>query len=473
MKALPQVTLIAIDTVKYGDTINALYKSLEQIQPAETIWFTDIFLNQAFKLQEIKHLYSKQEYSHFCIKELGKYPFTTSHILITQWDGYVLDGEQWNDEWLQYDYLGAPWLWDDGMNVGNGGFSLRSVRLHQILATDKFIGGYHQEDATIGRTYRPYLEDKYGIKFAPEEVAHKFSYELHEPKQPTFGFHGDFHPPYKEPIVIRRSGALGDVIQLEPLMHHLWQKGHKVILDSPFFQIFSRHHFPIHDYSKFDHEVIKHRVIDMNTAYECNPRQLHLKSYFEIAGITDYVLRNPKLNYQVNDSNRIFKRYVVLHIDERETEHRNIHGVNWAQVIEFIQGQGYEVIQIGQGPHEEVALHFNTVNTLMLSWLMAGASAFLGCDSGPANVAVALGVPAIISFGSVNPEFIHADLSNITVLQSKCPANTPNCWHLTTSKRGQDCSVHPLVPPCTVLNTQTVINAISARFLVTETAVNK
>lgn len=65
---------------------------------------------------------SKEEYSRYCIKELHK-QVQTDFMLVIQWDGYVLNANAWNPEWLKYDWIGAPWEWyTDGMQVGNGGF---------------------------------------------------------------------------------------------------------------------------------------------------------------------------------------------------------------------------------------------------------------------------------------------------------------------------------------------------------------
>lgn len=460
MRELPNVTMIAIDTIKYGDTINSIQKSLAEIKPFETILFTDIEIELDYKVQQIDHLYSKEQYSKFCIKELGKYPFETSHVLITQWDGHVLDGNEWSDEFLEYDYLGARWPGEtDGFSVGNGGFSLRSVKLLNILAEDPMIKGLHPEDAQICRLYRSYLEEKYDIRFPPEEIANRFAFELSIPLEPTFGFHGKFHLPYKMPIVIKRSAALGDVIATEPLMEYFHKKGHTVYLDSPYTINFNRHFFPVRDIKTLA-PGIKKREINLDSAYEVFPNQLHLKSYFEIAGVKDYVLRNARLSYRVGDENRLFRRYIVIHIDRRETEHRNINNVHWIQVTEYLEKMGITVIQIGRGPREQVALHYNTVNDLMMQWVLAGAEFFLGIDSGPANMAVALGVPSIIFFGSVNPEYIYADLSRIIPLKSSCPIGKDNCWHSKVSNTGVECEVDAKLPPCTVLETKRVIQAI-------------
>lgn len=147
---LPQVTVVIVDTLNYGDAINAIQKTLKQITPARTMFFTDIEVDiKGVEVIQIPKIRSKKEYSEWMIKRLGTYEVNTSHILIIQNDGYVLDGTQWDDEFLKYDYAGAVWPEIDGYNVGNGGFSLRTWRLHQILAQDNLIEGLHPEDSTI------------------------------------------------------------------------------------------------------------------------------------------------------------------------------------------------------------------------------------------------------------------------------------------------------------------------------------
>ena len=96
------------------------------------------------------------------IKELWQY-FNSEFVLVIQHDGYVLDGNSWSDDFYKYDYIGAPWLYSDGKNVGNGGFSLRSKILQVFLAFDDFISATDPEDQAIGRLYRDYLIQKNNI----------------------------------------------------------------------------------------------------------------------------------------------------------------------------------------------------------------------------------------------------------------------------------------------------------------------
>ena len=116
----------------------------------------------------------------------------TSHVLCVQWDGYVLDPARWEPAFLEYDYIGALWPhFGDAMRVGNGGFSLRSRRLLEACATLDI--GNEAEDVAICRTHRPALEQRFGLRFAPEDVARHFAFERAAPQGDEFGFHGAFN----------------------------------------------------------------------------------------------------------------------------------------------------------------------------------------------------------------------------------------------------------------------------------------
>jgi hypothetical protein len=140
---------------------------------------------------------SREQYSQFCIKKMVDY-IDTEFVLIIQYDGFILNPNAWTDEFFDYDYIGAPWWYDDGMNVGNGGFSLRSKKLLDIIKNADFITEYEPEDHHICRTYYKELK-ALGVTYAPQDVAEKFSKEgLSKNKKPNcnnvwsneFGFHG-------------------------------------------------------------------------------------------------------------------------------------------------------------------------------------------------------------------------------------------------------------------------------------------
>src|SRR4051812_18057464 len=116
MNKLDNVTLVVVDTHNYGEAISALRKSLIQIEPAVAKFLTDIKASNPrfpFQIIPIDKLEGKGAYSDFIIKKLDNY-FDTDFVLIAQHDGYVLNGDSWDDEFLNYDYIGAAWLEAEG-----------------------------------------------------------------------------------------------------------------------------------------------------------------------------------------------------------------------------------------------------------------------------------------------------------------------------------------------------------------------
>ena len=137
--------------------------------------------------------------------ELGSY-IQTSYCLYIQDHAKILDYTLWNDEWLQYSYIGAPWaivpnayMANDGTRsrVGNGGFSLRKSDVMNIPKENHWYlreeQGWKNEDGQICCYWRKEMLEN-GIRYAPIEVAAKFSYESpvkenNYGKIKTFGFH--------------------------------------------------------------------------------------------------------------------------------------------------------------------------------------------------------------------------------------------------------------------------------------------
>ena len=113
-----------------------------------------------------------------------------------EWDGFVCDSSQWTDEFLKYDFVGAPWWYDDGLNVGCGA-ALKSRRFMQFLSDrrDEYPVKY-PDDGVLGREYRPRLERE-GFVWAPEPLASRFGLECTRPAADSkhFMFHDSFNFP--------------------------------------------------------------------------------------------------------------------------------------------------------------------------------------------------------------------------------------------------------------------------------------
>jgi tetratricopeptide (TPR) repeat protein len=196
MKYIPNTTLCCIDCLNHDAAVAALEYSLGQCQFDKALLLTDIPVeSDKFEIKSIPRIASSQEYSLFVLKELYQY-IDTEYVLLIQWDGFVTYGELWQEQFFDYDYIGAPWPWEaEGINVGNGGFSLRSKRLLEALQDPRAVS-QGPEDEDICKRFRSWLENDYGIRFAPSNLARQFSFERGNYSGPSFGFHGMFNMHY-------------------------------------------------------------------------------------------------------------------------------------------------------------------------------------------------------------------------------------------------------------------------------------
>ena len=207
------VTLLAVATQEkwYNSTLKAIDYCLHNIH-FKHVKFLSCKPSTSDHIEYIPiPTMSGQEYSIFMVLELHKYVHTP-HVLYIHDDGFIINPNAWTDNFLQYDYIGAPWpephLSNHNINtsyrVGNGGFSLRSKKLLDILTLNEMTYQTRPEveDVFICTTLRPSLESK-GIKFAPPDVAAQFSFELSTPENQgqthsdrhsikSFGFHARY-----------------------------------------------------------------------------------------------------------------------------------------------------------------------------------------------------------------------------------------------------------------------------------------
>ncbi|NDP44026.1 MAG: hypothetical protein GZ089_15130, partial [Aromatoleum sp.] len=197
MLDLPAVTLVCVDCLNHALALRALARSMEGVRYARALLLTDalpagIAVPPGVEVVAIPPIRSREDYSRFVIRSLLPH-VATSHALVIQWDGYVVNPEAWDPGFLDCDYLGAKWYQEpENQRVGNGGFSLRSRRLLEALQ-DPRIEIDANEDVVICRISRPFLEREYGIRFGSEALADRFSFEVAYPIGKPFGFHAVYN----------------------------------------------------------------------------------------------------------------------------------------------------------------------------------------------------------------------------------------------------------------------------------------
>jgi len=174
--------------------LRALQHTLAGFPAGQVIVFSD--RPQAwpgFDVVRIPTLTRIEHYNRLITRQLAEV-LQRDRVLVIQYDGFVLNPQAWQPLFTHYDYLGAPWPQFPECGVGNGGFSLRSRRLVDAVARLDYADLSEAEDLFICRRMRPVLEAQ-GLRFAPRDLAARFSVEFPAVPWPTFGFHGIFHLP--------------------------------------------------------------------------------------------------------------------------------------------------------------------------------------------------------------------------------------------------------------------------------------
>ena len=212
---LNNITLIAVGSTKVAQSISALEYSMQNIDFPIVKLITHekpANLPEKIKFEQCRRLKSSKEYSFYVIYDLHNH-IETDYCLLIQWDGFVINPLQWNNNFLEWDYIGAPWPikadayidpFGNHIRVGNGGFTLRSKNLLDLPKYEHIPfevnqgdfykhmdAGSYNEDGNIC-VHNRHIFEKHGIKFAPIDIAAKFSQELPTPESEgikPFGFH--------------------------------------------------------------------------------------------------------------------------------------------------------------------------------------------------------------------------------------------------------------------------------------------
>ncbi len=209
---IPDVTLLAVSSIEIPETIASLQKSCEKINFGSVKLISHEKphnLPETILFEKCSKINNIMDFNYYAFYYLTNH-IKTSHCLLVHADSWIIHPEMWDDEWLKWDYIGAPWPWkndayishDTGehVQVGNGGFSLRSKKILDIPSQYKLPllqeQGFYNEDGNLAVYHRSKMLSL-GVKYAPLAVASKFSYENSIPENEgmqTFGFHKNMNP---------------------------------------------------------------------------------------------------------------------------------------------------------------------------------------------------------------------------------------------------------------------------------------
>lgn len=195
---LPEITLVAMTSVNIRETIKAMKYSMRGIDFGDAVIITHkkpLGLPADIRYAHTDELKNIDDFNYKMVYELGGY-ISTDYAMIVHADGYIVHPEMWREEFLDYDYIGAPWpLPNEGdtttyrdkdgniCRVGNS-VGIRSKRLMDFpkKANIPWVGEYafgkmwYHEDGFICCKIKHLLEAE-GMQIAPLEVAKYFGHE--------------------------------------------------------------------------------------------------------------------------------------------------------------------------------------------------------------------------------------------------------------------------------------------------------
>ena len=132
-KHLPTVTLITVDCLHLERSKAAADICERDFTFAKVVILSSI-PDRDPRVVPIAEIKDGKKYSEFYIKEMYKY-VDTPLALTFHHDSFIANPDAWEDEFLKYDYIGAPWRHPGAPSVGgNGGFAIRSRRLLEYIS---------------------------------------------------------------------------------------------------------------------------------------------------------------------------------------------------------------------------------------------------------------------------------------------------------------------------------------------------
>lgn len=194
---LPSITLVAVATRDSEKALSALeysrrginFGKVLLIHSNHTPLMTDIWQC------EIEPFRTIDDWNKYIFYDLT-HDIETDYCLIIHPDGFVVNPEKWDNNWLNYDYIGSPWDIPTAKAISRGNthgqlhrvgnsVSLRSKKLLDVprkynIEWRKFNNATN-EDTAICSHYRP-IFDEAGCKFAPVDVAVHFGREHEVPE---------------------------------------------------------------------------------------------------------------------------------------------------------------------------------------------------------------------------------------------------------------------------------------------------
>lgn len=273
-----------------------------------------------------------------------------------------------------------------------------------------------------------------------------------------------------------RKRQLGDVVWIEPIIRKLSNKYKKVVVFTKYNEIFNHNIYDNvvfkSELSIFEKLLIQFDIffhssffsINLDNSYEIDPKQHILHAYQKKAQLPIENVYPEIILSKVEKEKSFFKekKYAIIHIESFSIKnYRNIHGITWPIIANFLKQSGYLVVQVGKNNQNIYDTVFIKTDIRDLMSIISNASLFIGIDSFPSHLAAIFKVPSLTFFGAINPNFRHfSDQFNGKFLQGFC--EYAGCYHTSKNLKEISCSIvgDNGIPKCALYDTNKLIEDI-------------
>jgi ADP-heptose:LPS heptosyltransferase len=215
-------------------------------------------------------------------------------------------------------------------------------------------------------------------------------------------------------ITISRTGALGDVILLTPLVNYMLnQCDDKILVATAYPAVFQNLSSRVETVTEIGEAY--GRLTDFNGVYEKYPERHIVESYFDWMGFLNDDLDRRHFQQILHQAENLpddidWNRAVVVH-PGRSWRNRTLPLKTWTFLISQLEIMGYQPVIVGTGrdwPIPEIKGTRDYTGQLTLAevtGVIAEARCFIGCDSAMLHAAGSTDTPIVGVFTSVRPEY--------------------------------------------------------------------
>jgi GT2 family glycosyltransferase/ADP-heptose:LPS heptosyltransferase len=261
---------------------------------------------------------------------------------------------------------------------------------------------------------------------------------------------------FEQDLYIRRTGAIGDVFLLSPIIEQLYRENvhRKIHLITSCPQLLEGNP---HISSVCSAPPENTHFIDLDLSYERNPTMHVIDSYaaqFDIGPLESrrpvYFLDQPAIERARAEFG---SGYITVHPGPSPWPGRQLPITTFRMVIDELRRRGYVVVECGHHSLLENA----DLDATGRSWretaaIIHNAAGFFGIDSAPMHLAQAFGIPGVAAFGCIDPNYRLTDPDRLRPVTaaiacsgchhwriaprtfSDCLRKTPECMNRITSE---------------------------------------